>query len=90
MSKIKQAIGITLFESDEFGGPKIVCGGICPTQRAEKVCCGVIEVMDMETERLGGLFDGETKHQAGSVFNKSKVAPTIDTMQGGVQRTNDC
>ena len=39
--------------------------------------------MDMETERLGGLFDGETKHQAGSVWNKSKVAPTIDTMQGG-------
>ena len=36
MSKIKQAIGITLFESDNFGGPKIVCGGICPTQRAEK------------------------------------------------------
>ena len=44
----------------------------------------------METERLGGLFDEETKHQAGSVWNKSKVAPTIDTMQGGVQRTNDC
>lgn len=37
----------------------------------------------METERLGGLFDGETKHQAGSIWNKSKVAPTIDTMQGG-------
>ena len=26
MSKIKQAIGITLFESDDFGGPKIVGG----------------------------------------------------------------
>ena len=24
MSKVKQAIGITLFESDNFGGPKIV------------------------------------------------------------------
>ena len=83
MSKIKQAIGIMLFESDEFGGPKIVGGGICPTQRANKTCCGVIEVMDMETERLGGLFDEEIKHQARSVWNKSKVAPTIDTMQGG-------
>lgn len=73
------------FESDNFGGPKIVGGGICPTQRANKVCCGIIEVMEMEmeTERLGGLFDGEAKHQAGSVWNKSKVAPTIDTMQGG-------
>lgn len=75
------------FESDNFGGPKIVGGGICPTQRANKVCCGIIEVMEMEmeTERLGGLFDGEAKHQAGSVWNKSKVAPTIDTMQGGVE-----
>lgn len=37
----------------------------------------------METKRLGGLFDGETKHQAGSVWDKEFVAPTIDTMQGG-------
>lgn len=83
MSKIKQAIGITLFESDGYGGPKIVCGGICLTQRANKLCCGVIEVMEMETERLGGLFDGDTKHQAGSVWDKEKLSPTIDTMQGG-------
>jgi DNA (cytosine-5)-methyltransferase 1 len=37
----------------------------------------------METIRLGGLFDGKTKHQAGSVWDKEKLAPTIDTMQGG-------
>ena len=30
MSKIKQAIGITLFESDVFGGPKIVGGIFAP------------------------------------------------------------
>ena len=28
MSKVKQAIGISLFESDDFGGPKIVGGGV--------------------------------------------------------------
>ncbi len=38
----------------------------------------------METTRLGGLFDGKTKHQAGSVWDKEKLAPTIDTMQGGM------
>lgn len=38
----------------------------------------------MEAVRLGGLYDGETKHQAGSVWDKSCIAPTIDTMQGGV------
>ena len=37
MPKIKQEIGITLFESDEFGGQKIVCGGICHTQMANKL-----------------------------------------------------
>lgn len=39
----------------------------------------------METRRLGGLFDGETKHQAGSVWDKEFAAPTIDTMQGGIE-----
>ena len=38
----------------------------------------------METVRLGGLYDGKTKHQAGSVWDKSRIAPIIDTMQGGV------
>ena len=37
----------------------------------------------METVRLGGLYDGETTHQAGSVWDKNLIAPTIDTMQGG-------
>lgn len=43
----------------------------------------------MESVRIGGLYDGDTKHQAGSVWDKNKLAPTIDTMQGGVQRAND-
>ena len=37
----------------------------------------------METVRLGGLVDTDTKHQACSVWDKEKLAPTIDTMQGG-------
>lgn len=35
-------------------------------------------------KRLGGLFDDEKeKHQAGSVWNKDNLAPTIDTCAGG-------
>ena len=37
----------------------------------------------MEAIRIGGLYDGDTKHQAGSVWDKNNLAPTIDTMQGG-------
>ena len=37
----------------------------------------------METVRLGGLYDGATRHQAGAVWDKNQLCPTIDTMQGG-------
>ena len=34
--------------------------------------------------RLGGIYDTETKrHQAGSIWDKEGLAPTIETMQGG-------
>ena len=37
-----------------------------------------------EPERILGIFDKENStHQAGSVYNKDKIAPTLDTMQGG-------
>lgn len=40
-----------------------------------------------EPIRLGGLFDTEiSKHQAGSVWDKETIAPTIDTMQGGYRQ----
>ena len=38
----------------------------------------------LETKRLGGVFDTEkSKHQAGSVWDKDVLSPTLDTMQGG-------
>lgn len=37
-------------------------------------------------ERIGGMFDGDTRHQAGSVWNTSGMAPTLDTMQGGLRQ----
>ena len=40
-----------------------------------------------EPKRIGGLFDTETsKHQAGSVWDKECISPTIDTMQGGYRQ----
>lgn len=39
-----------------------------------------------EPKRLGGLYDKEGKtHQAGSVWDKKQVSPTITTCQGGHQ-----
>lgn len=34
-------------------------------------------------KRLGGMWDGDTKHQAGSVWDDNGLAPTLDTAQGG-------
>lgn len=45
MEKLTDAIGIVLFESEKFGGEKVLRGGICPTLRANKTSSGVIEVM---------------------------------------------
>lgn len=38
----------------------------------------------IEPIRVGGLYDTETsKHQAGAIWDKEAIAPTVDTMQGG-------
>ena len=40
-----------------------------------------------KSDRLGGCFDDEKgKHQAGSVWNKEGLCPTLDTMQGGYRQ----
>lgn len=45
---------------------------------------GVLEMI--KVSRLGGLYDqGENKHQMGSVWDKNGIAPTIDTMTGGLR-----
>lgn len=36
-----------------------------------------------DSKRLGGLWDGETRHQAGSVWDTNGMSPTLDTAQGG-------
>ena len=35
-----------------------------------------------DQKRLGGLWDGETRHQAGSVWDSNGMSPTLDTAQG--------
>lgn len=39
---------------------------------------------DPKCVRVGGIFDDEkSTHQAGSIYDKDGLAPTLDTMQGG-------
>lgn len=39
---------------------------------------------DPKCVRVGGIFDKDgTKHQAGAIWDKNHLSPTLDTMQGG-------
>ena len=39
-----------------------------------------------KAERLGGMFDDKTRHQAGSVWDTNGLSPTLDTMAGGLRQ----
>lgn len=42
---------------------------------------------DIEPKRLLGIFDNNgQKHQAGSVWDKELISPTLDTMMGGYRQ----
>lgn len=43
-----------------------------------------VPVEELEPIRLGGLYDDEDgRHQAGAIWDKDSISPTLDTMQGG-------
>ena len=84
MEKLTDAIGIVLFESEKFGGEKVLSGGICPTLRANKTSSGVIEVM--ADVKIIGKMDNTIDHtfeSANRVYDADGVAPTINTCGGG-------
>lgn len=82
MEKLTDAIGIVLFESEKFGGEKVLSGGICPTLRANKTSSGVIEVM-ADVNVIGSL---EAKFESTSrIYDVGGCSPTLSTMQGGNQ-----
>lgn len=82
MEKLTDAIGIVLFESEKFGGEKVLRGGDCPTLRANKTSSGVIEVM-ADVNVIGSL---EAKFESTNrIYDVGGCSPTLSTMQGGNQ-----
>ena len=57
------------------------------TRVQEKEVCDTLLARDWKDPkcvRIGGIFDTETsKHQAGSIWDKNGLSPTIDTCEGG-------
>ena len=55
-----------------------VCGTLLARDYKDPKC------VEVEPVRIGGLYDTEKgKHQAGAIWDKDAVAPTVSTMQGG-------
>lgn len=80
MEKLTDAIGIVLFESEKFGGEKVLREGICPTLRANKTSSGVIEVIT-DVNVIGSLeaiFESTNR-----IYDDG--SPTLSTIQGGNQ-----
>ena len=49
-----------------------------------KIIGQILNIDEMKVIRVYGLFDtNKSKHQAGSVYSKNGLCPTLDTMQGG-------
>ena len=60
---------------------------VSKTRIQEKDYCQTLcarDWKDPKCVRVGGIFDTDTEtHQAGSIYDKDGLAPTLDTMQGG-------
>lgn len=58
---------------------KVSFSNIAPTITTNKG-----EGLKINVSRIGGIFDTEkSKHQAGSIYDKEGLSPTLDIMQGG-------
>lgn len=85
-----QTFGITLFESEEFGGVKLAPPKCIPTLKANKVCAGVVEVEKigklLEPVCLGGIGNkwGDKQYRQGNrVYSSNTVAMCLTSQPIG-------
>ena len=92
MEKLTDAIGIVLFESEKFGGEKVLKGGICPTLRANKTSSGVIEVM--ADVKIIGQMDNTIVAMRGrnpdNPSGRTAGSPTEQRLEMNMQGTSNC
>ena len=65
--------------------------GVYPIARCVKAENHDLGVVLMEQRRLGNLYgDDRGTGFAGNVWDKNYILPSLTTMQGGDERTDDC
>lgn len=69
----------TIGQRDSVYNPNGVMGSLVATDYKQPK-----QIIEISPVRLGGVFDeGGRRHQAGSIYDKEFISPTLDTMQGG-------
>jgi DNA (cytosine-5)-methyltransferase 1 len=80
--RIEKILNSTFMQEKKRIQTTDVCDTLLARDWKDPKCVPVEE--ELEPIRLGGLYDDENgKHQAGSIWDKDTISPTLDTMQGG-------
>ena len=79
--RIEKILNSTFMQEKKRIQTTDVCDTLLARDYKDPKC---VPVEDLNPIRLGGLYDSEDgKHQAGAIWDKDAISPTLDTMQGG-------
>ncbi len=79
--RIEKILNSTFIQEKKRIQTTDVCDTLLARDYKDPKCVPVEDVMPV---RLGGLYDTENgRHQAGAIWDKDAISPTLDTMQGG-------
>jgi DNA (cytosine-5)-methyltransferase 1 len=79
--RIEKILNSTFIQEKKRIQTTDVCDTLLARDYKDPKC---VPVEELEPVRLGGLYDDEnSRHQAGAIWDKDAISPTLDTMQGG-------
>lgn len=79
--RIEKILNSTFMQEKKRIQTTDVCDTLLARDYKDPKC---VPVEDLEPIRIGGLYDSEEgRHQAGAIWDKDAISPTLDTMQGG-------
>ena len=79
--RIEKILNSTFMQEKKRIQTTDVCDTLLARDYKDPKC---VPVEELNPIRLGGLYDSEDgKHQAGAIWDKDAISPTLDTMQGG-------
>ena len=79
--RIEKILNSTFMQEKKRIQTTDVCDTLLARDYKDPKC---VPVEELNPIRLGGLYDTEDgRHQAGAIWDKDAISPTLDTMQGG-------